>query len=553
MAAPRLVWKNAARGYAELAHWVRGALDLYRPDLRACLFPVFAAAVCRLALEGHADACARLLEAHGPAHAGAFGDELAQLRLLVSPEHVRANAFARRVIGKGKSFTVHLSSTAAMLLQAFLDEVKLHEINHLLHTHVALRTTYVHPSDLAAAAESVGGAAGTDAAGAGDAAPASSSSSSSSRKRGAPPTGSVSGESVTGMSDAARQSVNEKDLDWGVKPKRARPNEVERTRALKHNLKELLADDKNTMGLKKKTRQARANALRAEIEAAKHRSRRPLWVGAHGPVPGLRDEFYRDMVEKLLVRVKPVQARAEGDDLLACCKLGYAVDHKRAELAWAEEHGLASNALEQSVAALQADEADGISRPELPSVACYALHHNYDSLACTAVSRDGVQAAGGYSDGVVRVWRLDGGKHLGYTYGHAKQAKEEDSPMAAGSAESDAVLVGHSMGVTGCCFSPVRVLCVCVSVCVCAPARALFLLPGDLMADPPAGPGLFSVSLLFFPAFPGQRVDAQLLRGQLDPTVELGDAHHRVRLPELGGEPAPAVGRGVRAAGVLFR
>lgn len=70
------------------------------------------------------------------------------------------------------------------------------------------------------------------------------------------------------------------------------------------------------------------------------------------------------------------------------------------------------------------------------------------------MSRDAVQVVGGYSDGAIRVWRLDGETHLGETYGYSPS--KEDSPLAttSGLAESAARLVGHTMGVTACSFSP---------------------------------------------------------------------------------------------------
>ena len=125
------------------------------------------------------------------------------------------------------------------------------------------------------------------------------------------------------------------------------------------------------------------------------------------------------------------------------------------------------------------EDANG---PVLPSVLSVSLKNNYGAVACSAVSRDGVQVAAGYSDSnVVRVWRLDGGKHLGYTYGFSSSSSAGGvgaagaprrlrllrlrrrlaptisarrtvlSPRAHAVIESDAVLVGHS-GCAGMCL-----------------------------------------------------------------------------------------------------
>ena len=55
----------------------------------------------------------------------------------------------------------------------------------------------------------------------------------------------------------------------------------------------------------------------------------------------------------------------------------------------------------------------GKDDPTLPSIACFTMLNSGDSLTSMDVSSDGAVIAGGYSDNVARLWRLDGEKILG--------------------------------------------------------------------------------------------------------------------------------------------
>ena len=261
---------------------------------------------------------------------------------------------------------------------------------------------------------------------------------------------------------------------------------MDRAATLKAKLDEFAASENKAIKPTEKKRQIRR--LETKIRETEEEARLPSWIGHAGPSPSLvGNDFYRDMIEKLRLRVKPMQKKQEEADDLHCLHLGYLDDHQKSRAAVSSDGlGTSSSSSSSSSASTSSTTTTSSSTttttttnnnnnnnnnnttdatmmlpssasslpPALPSIACFSLQNNYDSLSCTSTSRDGVQLVGGYSDGIIRVWRLDGETHLGETYGFTPS--KEDSPLATttGLAESAANLVGHTMGVTSCTFSP---------------------------------------------------------------------------------------------------
>ena len=71
------------RGYTALRDWVCGSLELYRPELLALLFPVFAHCVVHLVAKGENDAARAFLARHKRDHRFAHEAELALLAQVV--------------------------------------------------------------------------------------------------------------------------------------------------------------------------------------------------------------------------------------------------------------------------------------------------------------------------------------------------------------------------------------------------------------------------------------------------------------------------------------
>ena len=486
-------WNNAPASYGALENWVHDSLDLYKPALRSLLFPVFAHVVVELVLRGKKNEAKQLLNRHGELHREhGFKEQCEQMRILCSgdsdlPATLDNSIFAQRIRDRKQRFEVRLSSTAQMLLLTFLEENKMHEILYVLHSRLKIEKSDSHPIVLAREA---GAQQGYGTLSSTSSPPTASSEPPAKRHK--PSVTALSGAALSGMSNDDAMRINNPQvtpLRWGVIPKRAREEETKLVQDLVK--KEGFASEK-----------AKARNKKA-INRAQTRARRPPWIGKSGPVPKLSrrngNDYYRDMIEKMMARTSSYQEQAELEDAKKRVQLGYPSDHRKSREAWFIENKLHRHSdadfhmhkawhrsgnewkksdqdkyirkyIEESRSQALHEDSNG---PVLPSMMRISLKNNYGGVACSAVSRDGVQVAAGYTDcNVVRVWRLDGEKHLGNPYGYTRKVGEdgtqnnqqEDSPLAASPqavVEPAASLVGHSMGVTGCTFMPVSSLCTC--------------------------------------------------------------------------------------------
>ena len=447
-------------GYHRFAHFIHNSLEVYRPQLTTLLFPLFAHIYMKLTATGHLKAAQQLLQQHGDEHEHMFASEMSQLRLMVDKESMKKVSYAKNILRETNSFVLTIGKTAQTLLSTFLEENKLEQILHILNSRLKLNTEYIHPSTTTTTTttntttntndntinQSVYGIDTSESA-------SSSSSSSSS-------IGILSGSGMTGVNAHELKQINQIEIDWGVVSKRPRTNVMEQVQDIKLQMNEFIASEEKIKPVekKRKIRQFEININEKEKEA-----RRPKWIGTAGPPPCFQNnEFYRDMVEKLRLRIKPIQKKQEELDDVACVQLGYWLDHQETKQINLKNDNNNNDNNESTTATNNNNHHNNNnqnhysnnSMPTLPSIACLSLKNNYDALSCTKVSRDSVQIVGGYSDGIVRVWRLDGKTHLGETYGFVPS--KEDSPLATfnGSVESSAHLVGHTMGVTSCAFMP---------------------------------------------------------------------------------------------------
>ena len=441
--------------FQKFSHYIHNTLEIYRHQLQTLLFPVFTHVYLKLVTTQQLTDAKQLLALHGEPFDIAFSTEMANLRLIVDHDHMKQNAWAKHILGSPESFSVTVGTTAQMLLITYLEEHQMKEILQILNSKMKLNTTYVHPSTANNNADDNNNPLKRSAATLNPASASSSSSSSSSSSTSsatAPAIGTLSGNGVTGTSHYEQYHINKRPLNWGVVSKRPRKDITAKVQQLKSELQTFVSTEDKTMKLTEKKKMQRK--METTIRETEIVARKPLWIGATGPSPDLNQDFYRDMVEKLMVRVKPVQKKQEEQDSMACVMLGYAQDHRENNSGGGGGGG-GSNSANNSSSSDNANDAQNAVQdaPLLPSVSCYSLKNNYDSLCCTNVSRDGVQVAGGYSDGVVRVWRLDGDTNLGETYGYVNANEDkQDSPLATtknGLIESSTLLIGHKMGVTG--------------------------------------------------------------------------------------------------------
>eukprot|EP00943_MAST-04B_sp_MAST-4B-sp1_P003962 g3962.t1 len=230
-------------------------------------------------------------------------------------------------------------------------------------------------------------------------------------------------------------------------------------RALPCNMEPVRWGEKNKINRREKNKlQNKLNDVEKKIK--KHKEE-VVWIGAVHPsdeesvMPDYFEncnflhkskeagDWKSDIIEKLLVRDTATTIKAEEEDVKKMCHLGYLVDRKN------KSRGAAKNY-----------NFTGKDDPTLPSIASFTMLNSGDSLTSMDVSSDGAVIAGGYSDHVVRLWRLDGETNIGKEYGiwnNQNSISYNRSNVAISKGQPEECytrLVGHTMGVTGCSISP---------------------------------------------------------------------------------------------------
>ena len=399
--------RKALAGYAALERWVYHSLERYKGELLTVLFPIFSLLVARLAKIGAAELAKELLHNHKRMHEETHGHEVRLLGIVAtlskeefSSENLGGRvegAFVERLLHKNSCFKVWMSSTAHHLLMGYLEESNLTILTSILNSHIHFERKR-------------------------DGVP--SSHSSLLGKRGAQACAGVEKpplvtEAISLGDAATMERINAEDVQWGVRRKRIRMDLEEKLKGYekeKDNLDK--RDNKNRKIVKEK------------IDLVKKEMAKPLWIGKEGTLPSLRHRYYRDLVEKSMLRITPYTKGIECEDERHCVRLGYPADHGRL-----------------------AAQAASVPAAVLPSVSCFSMQSGCGDVSCAALSRDGVQCASGYGEGTIRVWRFDGGKSK---LGGLKVNQGQSTLLAArfDGVEADALLVGHSMGVTSCNFLP---------------------------------------------------------------------------------------------------
>lgn len=406
--------RDAVSSYAQLESWVDNSLEVYRGSLRGLLFPVFAHLYIRLTREGHTGEAGQLMLAHGASHELLYEESVGKLKSVVAAEQLVANDFTRRLCDNRHRFIVYMRREAQMLLTSYLEDAQLRLVTETLNGNVKFLTRNLHASESAASDPWF-------------------------TEDGYRVRESMDGDQAVPLA----QDVNLKPIHWGVVPK--------------HDL-EKLGDGIQRHGLQTSAgSKAPGNAVAAAATISSKKRKRvpgkkqyPPWVTdadelTEPPYPKYRSKtFAADLVRKQMSRMTQAAAVKEHQDLQIVEQnpLGY--------------HSTPPNG--------QASAAPTTAAVRLPHAAHFTIYNNSDGLCCTSVSRDAVQLAAGYADSSIRVWRFDrkDDDRLGLSFGEKNVTVGTNAADAPGSVftsnqaavECTARLVGHSMSVTSCSFSP---------------------------------------------------------------------------------------------------
>ncbi|KAI5846463.1 WD40-repeat-containing domain protein [Morchella snyderi] len=110
------------KSYSHLKHWIDNSLDLYKPELRRLLYPVFVHSFLELVKSGYVVPSQTFYKEHAYEHESTHGHDLKNLKALSLPQHIEDDQLAR--LYREKKYHVILSKTTFTLLMHFLEETK---------------------------------------------------------------------------------------------------------------------------------------------------------------------------------------------------------------------------------------------------------------------------------------------------------------------------------------------------------------------------------------------------------------------------------------------
>ncbi|KAG6898060.1 hypothetical protein C0992_006538 [Termitomyces sp. T32_za158] len=107
-------------GFRELEAWVDGSLDMYRPEFRPILFPIFCHFYLDLAQHGFKDAALRFFSTFSTSLSPSHNATLHHISTLLLPAHVQNDELAQRF--RNEKFSVRMSRSGFGLLVGWLTE-----------------------------------------------------------------------------------------------------------------------------------------------------------------------------------------------------------------------------------------------------------------------------------------------------------------------------------------------------------------------------------------------------------------------------------------------
>ncbi|KAF8640485.1 hypothetical protein AX17_000148 [Amanita inopinata Kibby_2008] len=107
-------------GFRELEAWVDGSLDMYRPEFRPILFPIFCHFYLDLIQHGFKDAALRFHSTFSSSLSPSHSDTLHHLSTLLLPAHVQNDELAQRF--RNEKYVIRMSRSGFSLLVGWLTE-----------------------------------------------------------------------------------------------------------------------------------------------------------------------------------------------------------------------------------------------------------------------------------------------------------------------------------------------------------------------------------------------------------------------------------------------
>ncbi|CDO56852.1 similar to Saccharomyces cerevisiae YBR198C TAF5 Subunit (90 kDa) of TFIID and SAGA complexes [Geotrichum candidum] len=110
------------RAYKALSEWTENSLDLYKPELRRVLYPVFLHLYLDLVAKNQPEEAKLFFEQFAPSHAVLHTQDLRKLSMVSLPSHLTTNELAKAF--KSNKYSIKVSRTTFDLLVYFLHEIE---------------------------------------------------------------------------------------------------------------------------------------------------------------------------------------------------------------------------------------------------------------------------------------------------------------------------------------------------------------------------------------------------------------------------------------------
>ncbi|KAI0274717.1 TFIID and SAGA subunit [Gloeopeniophorella convolvens] len=107
-------------GFRELESWVEGSLDMYRPEFRPIIFPIFCHFYLDLVQFGFKDAAQEFFETFSPPLEALHSTIIHRLSTLRLPSHIQSDETAQRF--RNEKYTIRMSRSGFALLLGWLTE-----------------------------------------------------------------------------------------------------------------------------------------------------------------------------------------------------------------------------------------------------------------------------------------------------------------------------------------------------------------------------------------------------------------------------------------------
>ncbi|DBA04117.1 TPA: hypothetical protein N0F65_004225 [Lagenidium giganteum] len=130
--------------YVKLSEWICNSLDMYKYELHAVAYPLFVHCFLELVSKGFSSDARDFFWRYQHDHMRLHVEELRQLGMIFSPEHIETNEYAQQVLHS--KFNVQMSLLSFELLNTFLSQEQLFVMLAVLNERVNIIVTSNQPA-----------------------------------------------------------------------------------------------------------------------------------------------------------------------------------------------------------------------------------------------------------------------------------------------------------------------------------------------------------------------------------------------------------------------